>query len=165
MMKKFYSIETTGIDNPGKVLSIEEQKSMSILQKYTIQRPDGHYETSLLWRNEYVELPKSYEMALKRYICLDRNLRKDDSLNSVFYITISEYISKGYITKITKDYLATDKKEKVWYLPIFPVFNKNKPGKTRIVWGAVAKANGISLNDMVVKGPDMLCSLPSILIR
>ncbi|XP_053686350.1 uncharacterized protein LOC128735897 [Sabethes cyaneus] len=43
--------------------------------------------------------------------------------------------------------------------------NPNKPGKLRIVWDAAATCYGISLNSVLLKGPDQLTSLLSILVR
>lgn len=77
---------------------------------------------------------------------------------------VADFTEKGYIRKLSKD----DVKYKftpLWYLPIFPVTNPNKPGKVRIVWDASAEAHGKSLNSMLLKGPDLLCSLLAILLR
>lgn len=163
LIKRFYCLETSGISNTAKILSKDDEKAITILKKYTKQRADGHYETSLLWRNENVEMPDSYEMAKKRFLCLEKKLKSDKNLNDIFNKTIAEYLSKGYVTRIKDNDIQS--KGKVWYLPIFPVFNKNKPGKCRIVWDAAAMSNGVSLNSMLMKGPDFLSSLPSILLR
>lgn len=43
--------------------------------------------------------------------------------------------------------------------------NTNKPGKVRLVWGAPAKVSRVSLNSVLLKGPDQLILLPAVLFR
>ena len=52
-----------------------------------------------------------------------------------------------------------------WFLPIFPVFNTNKPGKVRVVFDAAAKVQGVSLNTYLLNGPDLLAGLLSVLYK
>ncbi|XP_062556691.1 uncharacterized protein LOC134221516 [Armigeres subalbatus] len=77
---------------------------------------------------------------------------------------MADYMRKGYIRKLTAD---ESKKtgDRTWYLPIFPVFNPNKPGKVRIVFDAAASFGGVSLNSVLMKGPDQLNSLPPVLYK
>ncbi|XP_055632506.1 uncharacterized protein LOC129772981 [Toxorhynchites rutilus septentrionalis] len=77
---------------------------------------------------------------------------------------MADYVAKGYVRKLTKEDLQQPHK-RVWYLPVFPVRNPNKPSKLRLVWDAAATSHGISLNDLLLKGPDQLASLLSILIH
>ena len=54
--------------------------------------------------------------------------------------------------------------KKSWYLPIFCVCNPNK-NKVRLVYDASAKYQGISLNCMMLQGPDLNNQLRSVLVR
>lgn len=59
--------------------------------------------------------------------------------------TIREYIEKGYLRKVAND-TATRK----WYLPHFAVVHPEMETiKTRIVFDASAKYDGISLNGVI----------------
>lgn len=102
---------------------------------------------------------------MKKLKCLEKTLTSNKGLLDIFNKTIEEYLKKGYVSKIDQNDGVEKSFKKLWYLPIFPVFNKYKPNKTRIVWDAAAKAQGVSLNSVLLKGPDILTSLPSILFR
>ena len=52
-----------------------------------------------------------------------------------------------------------------WYLPIFGVYNPKKPEQIRGVFDASAKFDGVSLNDVLMTGPDLTNNLLGILLR
>ena len=68
-------------------------------------------------------------------------------------------MDKGYIASVTNQ----DAKN-VWYLPHHPVINKQKPDKVRRVTNAASKYKGVSLNDALLTGPDLLCNLHGLLL-
>lgn len=125
---------------------------------------DGKYSCGLLWKYEEKSLPESLLMAKQRSECLLKRLRKDPSLHKTLDEKIQDYLRKGYVRKLSYSEINKHHGDH-WYLPIFPVVNPNKPGKVRLVWDAAAKFQTVSLNDMLHKGPDLLNSLPGILIR
>ncbi|XP_055915334.1 uncharacterized protein LOC129948382 isoform X1 [Eupeodes corollae] len=84
-------------------------------------------------------------------------LRNPD-LGCTLQSKIEDYVAKGYARKLNPCEVET---KKCWYLPIFPVINLNKPGKIRLVWDAAAKVDGVSLNSMLLKGPDHLTPMVS----
>ena len=54
---------------------------------------------------------------------------------------------------------------RIWYLPTHPIENPNKPGKVRRVANAASKFKGVSLNNALLTGPDLLANLLEIILR
>ena len=71
---------------------------------------------------------------------------------------------KGHTNRVLEDELVIDDKP-LWYLAHHPVFNPNKPGKTRVVFDCAAKFRGMSLNDQLLSGPDLTNSIVGVLTR
>ncbi|XP_058827306.1 uncharacterized protein LOC131687250 [Topomyia yanbarensis] len=163
-MKEYFSLESFGIMSPVKqVRSLEDERAMSLLCERT--HFDGvRYTTGLLWRHEDVQLPGNKAMALKRFNLLERRMEKDPDLARMMKEKLTDYLAKGYVRKLTTQEL-TESHERVWYLPVFPVTNSNKPGKVRLVWDAAATTCGISLNSALLAGPDLMEPLIHVLYR
>lgn len=73
---------------------------------------------------------------------------------------MNRLIDNGYATQTTGEL-----RERIWYLPHFGVTNDSKPEKLRLVFDAAAKSSGVSLNDQLEPGPDLLQALYGVLIR
>lgn len=78
---------------------------------------------------------------------------------------IREYLKKGYARVITPyELLSTN--PKINYIPHFSVVNQEKlDPKPRLVFDAAAKNQGISLNSMLLSGPDATTSLFGVITR
>lgn len=101
-------------------------------------------------------------MARRRLECLKKKMAQNPELAKNLNNQLRDHIGKGNIRKLNERELQ-QKEHRVWYLPMFPVVNPNKPGKIRMVWDAAAKVNDVRLNSVLLKGPDMLVSLPAML--
>jgi hypothetical protein len=52
-----------------------------------------------------------------------------------------------------------------WYLPHFGVYHPQKPGKIRVVFDSAAETEVVSLNKLLLSGPDLTNSLLGVLLR
>ncbi|XP_055542827.1 uncharacterized protein LOC129728415 [Wyeomyia smithii] len=163
-VKAYFSLDSLGVARFTKpLLSKDDDRAVRLLESST-QVKGRRYETGLLWRYDNAQLPDSRPMAMKRLVCLEKRMQREPELARILKEKINDYQRNGYIEKLTKTQLS-EEFPRVWYLPIFPVVNPNKPGKLRIVWDAAAKVAGTSLNSFLLSGPDQLTSLPSVLHR
>lgn len=55
--------------------------------------------------------------------------------------------------------------EECWYLPSFGVYHPRKPGQIRVVFDSSAPHLGVSLNDVLLTGPDLNNRLLGVLMR
>lgn len=161
-MKEYFSVDNFGVKVPDSLMNIskDEEKALRDLKDLT-KRTDGRFETGLLWRHENFNLPESYWMAKRRLECIEN--KKPETIK-VIDDTINDYVRKGYARKLTPEE-AADHSQRHWYLPVFTVIYPKKPNKQRMVFDAAAKVQGVSLNSMLLKGPDQLVSLISVLRR
>ncbi|KAJ8411417.1 hypothetical protein AAFF_G00162250 [Aldrovandia affinis] len=59
----------------------------------------------------------------------------------------------------------TPEGQTVWYIPHHGVYHPKKPEKLRVMFDCSAKFHGVSLNDMLLTGPDLINSLLGVLCR
>lgn len=55
--------------------------------------------------------------------------------------------------------------EECWYLPLFGVYHPKKPGHIRVVFDSSSQYTRVSLNDVLLTGPDLNNSLLGVLLR
>lgn len=162
MVTSYFSIENLGVSLAECPESEEVQRANRILQE-TTKRIGNRYETGLLWKFDEFEFPDSYSMAVQRLRCLEQRMSKDPVIGESVRRQLTEYEAKGYIHRATPEELQEANPRRIWYLPLGATVNPSKPSKIRIFCDAAAKVDGVSLNTMLMKGPDLLTSLLSVL--
>ncbi|XP_037931719.1 uncharacterized protein LOC119666509 [Teleopsis dalmanni] len=163
LVKTFIVNENVAVATPkAELLSVEDQRAEEIMRKCQLR--GNRYVVNLPWNTDMVDLPNSLPMALRRAECLRRKMHGDPELCQKLKEQITTLVSKGYATELPPEAI-NERGGKIWYLPIFIVRNLLKPKKHRLVWDAAAKAEGVSLNDFLLKGPDMLRPLINILLN
>ena len=75
---------------------------------------------------------------------------------------MTELLDKGYAEEVPEQEIE---QPLVWYLPHHSVSNPKKPDKTRVVFDCSAKYKDASLNNDLLRGPDMTNTLIGVLLR
>ncbi|XP_072173110.1 uncharacterized protein [Diadema setosum] len=148
----------------------DEERSMSVSDKKALKvwgdkvtRDDGHHELPIPFRKGAEDLPNNIKVAENRLASLKRRLGRDNCLHDKYTEEMTALLTEGYAKEAPNQ--DPEKDKAVWHLPHHPVFNPNKPEKTRIVFYCASKCNGTSLNDVVLQGPDVTNNLLGVLLR
>lgn len=151
----FIENENLGI-NPERAVLESHEKTLARKQlREGTRRLNNRYETRLLWRNEKRPGPCNRAYATSRLRSFERRMERAPHLRTRANEIIRGYRDKGYIEPVTGPTGG-------WYLPLFAVESRTK---IRLVWDAAATTNGTSLNNMLLKGPDLNEPLWNILHR
>ena len=125
-----------------------------------VKREDDHYQLPLLWRDDSCVLPDSKDVALKRLKGLKKRLQRDELLHKAYTEQMDATLNKGYAEKVPDEEINCNRRH--WYIPHHPVVT---PKKTRIVYDCAAISQNQSLNNHLMKGPDLTNSLIGVLLR
>ena len=118
----------------------------------------GRYEMPVPLKLDMIDkLPDNYENALKRTLALRTKAMRNPDLYNVLSDAFAELVAEGWMEPVGTCPVETP----VWYLPFF-VTRTDKP---RVVYDGAAMVNGMSLNQLVLAGENLLNNLVEVLIR
>ena len=141
-------------------LSIEDRDFLKIMDQEMTEE-NGHWVAPLPFKLHRQKLPNNKIQALNRAKNLQFSLQKNPTKMNHFVSFMANVLDNGHAE--VAPLLTHD--EECWYLPIFGVYHPKKPGKVRVVFDSSASFEGVSLNSVLLQGPDLTNNLLSILIR
>ncbi|XP_068210502.1 uncharacterized protein [Palaemon carinicauda] len=141
-------------------LSFEDTRFVKRCQD-DIEFRDGHFQLPMPFRDRNVNLPRIKKQAVSRAKWQRRKMKNSEDYRQQYTAFMDKLFEKGYAYKIPDDEVN---KIPVWYLPHDAVFLPKK-GKIRVVFYCSAKFEGVSLNDVLLQGPNLTNSLTGVLIR
>ena len=165
LLQQFFSEDAFGVKPDVKQpTSPDEMRAVDILSK-TCRFNGERYEVGLLWKEDLPTLPNNKSMASRRFAALESRFAREPAVGERYAAVMNEYIALGHAKELTDSEEANEPIGKTWWLPHHAVINPNKPGKVRVVFDTVAKSHGVSLNEALLKGLDLLTSLVGVIIR
>ncbi|XP_061691812.1 uncharacterized protein LOC133509104 [Syngnathoides biaculeatus] len=138
-----------------KYVSQDDVRFIHLLSDNIKQEEDGHYQMPLPFRNSPLTLPNNKRLADVRLQHLKRKLSVNKHYHDQYTAFMDEIISRGD----TEPAPAVLEGETAWYIPHHGVYHPRKPNKLRVVFDCSAMFKGISLNDTLLMGPDLINSL------
>ena len=154
----WWDLESYGTQYKVDNWSKEDREALKILEN-SIKHDGTRYVTKLPLRKEINQLPNNYTTAHGQFQSLEKRLSSNLDLKKKYSQTIDLDLEKGYVIRLGQSEMALSEDQKEWYLPHHPVKHPHKIEKVRRVCNAAAKHQGVSLNDMLMTGPDLLQKL------
>ncbi|XP_033103148.1 uncharacterized protein LOC117105953 [Anneissia japonica] len=148
-----------GDDEKG--LSVDDNRLLQCLKDGIVRKQDGHYKMPLPLRCKEVNLPDNRSMALKRLHQLGRRFKKNEKFKRD-YCAFMDDVLVECAEPVPK---CNAEEGKINYVPHTGIYHPRKPDKICVVFDCSARANGISLNDCLLQGPDLTNDLLGVLCR
>lgn len=143
--------------------TIEENETEQHFKNTHSRNEPGRFVVRLPLNTQLNDLGESSYMAQQRFYNLEKRLCKDKKLSVAYHKFMSEYIDMNHLELITngKSDIQT------YYLPHHAVTKEDSiTTKLRVVFdGSAPTSSGLSLNDIMKRGPIVQSSLFSILLR
>ena len=150
------------INEESDKMSQDDLSFLRIMETKMKQREDGRYEAPLPLKNEKMKFPNNKAVAVKRLDSLKRKFEKDPGYAEKYRKVMEELISLKFAVKLTEEEVQNPPVGRTWYYPHHGVIEGSK---IRVVKDAASRFKGQSLNEALLKGPDMLNKLIGILMR
>ena len=141
--------------------SIQDATFMKIMDEGLWKDSNNSWVAPLPFKSPRPRLPDNKPQALRRLMSLKRNFDKKPEMREHFLSFMDKMLQNSHAELAPP--LSED--EERWYLPTFGVYHPKKPKKIRVVFDSSAQYNGVSLNDVLLTGPDLNNTLLGVLIR
>ncbi|KAL1280079.1 hypothetical protein QQF64_014679 [Cirrhinus molitorella] len=122
---------------------------------------DNSWVAPLPFREPRQTLPNNKEQVVNRFTRLQRTLKRKPEMQQQYVAFMEKIFTNGH-AEVAPPLREGDE---CWYLPTFGVYHSQKPNQIRVVFDSSARYSGISLNDVLLTGPDLNNSLVGILLH
>lgn len=160
-LKKFWTIQDCQSHNNQSL----EEKLCEEQFKRTIKMNDsGRYVVNLPCKSNLQDLDDSYNMALNRFLLLERRIKRQSELEVPYTPSTDDYSALGHMEEVE---VGDKSANKNFYLQHHPVFKlSSSTTKLRVVFDASSKSNSdLSLNYVLLIESTVQDDLFSIILR
>ena len=154
--------KTTRYDNEPS-LSLEDRTFLDIMEKGIHKNASGNWEMPLPFRDERQAMPNNRAQAMQRLQGLLKMFTRKPEMKTDYLEFMGKMIEKGHASPIPHDE-APPPTGRFWYLPHFATYHNTKH-TIRVVFDSSCEFQGVSLNKVLLPGPDLMNNLIGVLMR
>lgn len=141
--------------------SKEDGQFLEIMAKNVHKDDANNWVAPLPFKEPCQRLPNNREQAVKRFESLQRNFKRKPEMQAQYVAFMEKIFNNGHAERAP----TLHQDEECWYRPSFGVYHPRKPDQIRVVFDSSAQFCGVSLNDVLLTGPDFNNSLLGFLLR
>ena len=166
LLQNFWQQEAIGLIDSDCVYTQDERSAVTQFEKF-VSFDGTRYCVALPFCDNAPELCSNYNEAKMRLYSTEKSLNRNPEKLKAYNEAIIDYVKNGFAHELTELELKNLCDEPKYFVPHHPVFKETSTStKIRIVFDASAKyCNGNSLNDCLLKGPNLLPDIAAVLLR
>ena len=166
LLQNFWKQEAIGLIDSDCVYTRDERDAIEQFKK-SVQFDGTRYSVALPFHDNAPELYSNYNEARMRLCSTEKALRKNPEKLEAYDCAIMDYVSNGFACELSEQELFNLRDKSKYFIPHHPIFKDSSCStKIRIVFDASAKdCNGNSLNNCLLKGPNLLPDIAAVLLR
>lgn len=139
--------------------SVEDRTFLQLMDKEFHRDDTCSWVAPLPFRQRRKRLLNNLQYEFQRLMSLRRNFERKPTMKDDFLEFVQGILDNHHAE------LAPPLEEGKEDLPLFGVYHPQKPGKIRVVFDSSARFEGVSLNNVMLPGPNLNNSLLAVLIR
>lgn len=155
----------------GKEMTLSEEKELEVVREgLTYVKEDGHskephWHARYPWLQDPASLPNNRRTVEATFLRTERQLAKEPEWKAAYTAQVHDMVNRGSAIKLSMDSVIS------WTGPVWYVSHLIAPNShsvttsVRLVWNSSQRFRGVSLNDLLIKGPDVLNQICAVLLR
>lgn len=151
-------------------MTLSEERELEIIRKgLTYIEADAHsdephWDIKYPWIRDPSSLPYN-RSGVEATLRTEKQLKKEPEWKIAYTAQVHEMVERRAAKKLTKEMIASWKGP-VWYVSHLVAPNPHSvTTPVRLVWNSSQKFKGVSMNDLLLKGPDVLNPIRAVLLR
>ncbi|XP_032434156.1 uncharacterized protein LOC116729604 [Xiphophorus hellerii] len=155
----------------GKAMTLAEERELEVVKEgLTYNEGDSHtdephWHARYPWLEDPASLPDNRNAVEATFFRTEKQLAKEPDWKAAYTEQVHDMLQRGAAIKLSEE--AINKwNGPVWYVSHLIAPNPHSvTTPVRLVWNSSQKFKGISMNDLLMKGPDVLNQIRAVLLR
>lgn len=155
----------------GKELTLAEEREMEMVKDGLTyvngdhHSPEPHWHAKYPWTEDPASLPNNKKAVEATFLRTEKQLAKEPEWKTAYTSQVHEMVNRKAAVKLSQEVLQSWTGP-VWYISHLIAPNPHSVSTpVRLVWNSSQKYRGLSLNDILIKGPDVLNPIRAVLLR